>query len=119
MKQLFPDALIIEYLTPGIKVCNKIQEIYNDEKIIFLLNHGIIITTNDYNEQYKLLNNLLIECENYNKENYSKYKFVNNISNFIFDNLSIDNVSYLCEDKIINDYLMNKKKIFEEKNNIP
>jgi len=119
IKQLFPNSVIIEYLTPGIKVCNKIKEKYNNENIIFLLNHGVIITTDIYNQQYILLNKMITKCEKYNKENYSKYKFVNNISKFILDNFFIDNVTYLCEDKIINDYLINKKKLFEEKITFP
>ena len=119
IKQLFPNSLIIEYLTPGIKVCNKIKEKYNNENIIFLLNHGLIITTDIFNQQYILLNKILTKCEEYNKENYSKYKFVNNISKFILDKFYIDNITYLCEDKIINDYLISKKNLFEEKITLP
>ena len=46
--EFFPNSLLIEYDTPGINVCNKIMNVYNNEEIIFLINHGIIVTTDDY-----------------------------------------------------------------------
>ena len=42
---IYPEGLIIEYFTPGIKLCNEIQKYYDNHEIIFLLNHGIIIKT--------------------------------------------------------------------------
>jgi rhamnose utilization protein RhaD (predicted bifunctional aldolase and dehydrogenase) len=40
IRRLFPDALCIDYFTPGIILCNEIRQNYNNEKIIFLKNHG-------------------------------------------------------------------------------
>jgi HAD superfamily hydrolase (TIGR01549 family) len=36
----FPQALIIDYFTPGIKICDEIKSKYNNENIIFMTNHG-------------------------------------------------------------------------------
>ena len=51
--------------------------------------------------------------------NFDKYKYVNNISKVINSTFNIDNISYLCEDKVINYYLNNKFELFKEKITFP
>jgi len=80
IKEYFPNSLLIEYDTPGINVCNKIMNVYNNEEIIFLKNHGIIITTDDYDTLIPTLESLLTIFETKLQINLDKYKFVNQIS---------------------------------------
>ena len=117
IKTHFPNSLLIEYDTPGIKVCNKIREVYNNEELIFLKNHGIILTTNNYEKIIPLLENTLNIFENILNINFDKYKYVNQISQKV--NTNYENITYLCEDKIVNDYLINKKELFMEKITFP
>jgi FMN phosphatase YigB (HAD superfamily) len=119
LKKLFPDSLIIEYLTPGIKVCNKIKELYNNEEIIFLINHGIIITTNDYDKINFHIENILNKCENFLNENFDIYKYVNIITKFVYDKYNLEYVSYLSQDIIINKYLNSKLYLFKENITFP
>jgi rhamnose utilization protein RhaD (predicted bifunctional aldolase and dehydrogenase) len=77
---LFKPVYLIEYDTPGINVCNKIMNVYNNEEIIFLKNHGIIITTDDYDTLIPTLESLLTIFETKLEINLDKYKFVNQIS---------------------------------------
>ena len=119
INELYPNALIIEYLTPGIKICNKIKEKYNDENVIFLLNHGIIITCDDIDEVYRLLNNVLIKFEEYQQINFDKYKHTNIISNIVNIFFNIQNVSYLCQDEVINNYFNKKQHLFKENITFP
>ena len=119
INEIYPNSLIIEYLTPGIKVCNKIREKYNDENVIFLLNHGIIITCDDIDEVYRLLNNVLIKFEEYQQINFDKYKYTNIISKAINTLFNVSNVSYLCQDEVINNYLNKKQKLFKENITFP
>ena len=132
IKELFPEALIIDYYTPGIKVCNEIlktynNENYNNENLIFLINHGIVVTSNNLQELYTIIEKVIETCEvylkvnidiiNYNINyniNYSKYKIVNKISNIMQTITGDKFVSYLCEDIIITNYLLEKKHLFEE-----
>lgn len=109
IKEFFPNSLFVEYDTPGINVCNKIITSYNNEEIIFLENHGIIITTNDYKHLLPTLEDLLCVFEREQKLNFDKYKFVNQISKYT------QYISYLCEDSIINSYLIEKKELFTER----
>lgn len=117
IKEFFPNSLLIEYDTPGINVCKKIMNTYNDENIIFLKNHGIIITTDEYENIIPTLESILEVFEIKLNLDYSKYKYVNQISKYV--NKNYENISYLCEDKIINQYLHEKKQLFKEKITFP
>jgi HAD superfamily hydrolase (TIGR01549 family) len=117
IKDFFPTSLLIEYDTPGINVCKKIINAYNDENIIFLKNHGIIITTDEYEKIIPMLESLLNVFETRLQINFNKYKYVNQISKCV--NKNYENISYLCEDRTINEYLQNNKKLFQEKITFP
>ena len=117
---VYPSGLIIDYLTPGIKVCKEIKRNYNNENVIFLVNHGLIITCDDVMEIYSLLEDVILRFETFYPEmNYDKYKNTNRISRLVNTVFGLDNVSYLCEDRIINDYLINKPNLLKEKITFP
>jgi hypothetical protein len=119
IKQIYPTGLIIDYLTPGIKVCNEILKLYNNENVIFLLNHGIIIKCDHVNEIYEILDEVLHSFESYQNINYDKYKFTNQISKSVNSIFGVNNISYLCQDEIICKYLNNKPDLFKEKLTFP
>lgn len=114
IKGLFPESLFIDYTTPGIKVYNEIKINYKGEEIIFLDNHGLIITTNEYDNINNILNYVIDICDKYTQFDSYKYKLVNNISNYIIQKYNIDVVTYLSNDIIINKYIETNKKLFEE-----
>jgi len=119
-REIYPTALIIDYLTPGIKVCNEINRTYNNENVIFLINHGVIITSDHIDEIYTLLNEVIIKFElSLMDLKYDKYKNTNIISQWINTIFNVDNLSYLCEERIINEYLMNKPNLFLENITFP
>lgn len=65
--------IIIDYFTPGKELADEIQKKYNgDIKIIFLKNHGLIITTNDYAEIFEIYESLF---NHFNKLLENKYDF--------------------------------------------
>ena len=114
-KKLYPAGLIVDYLTPGIKVCNEIKRTYNNEKVIFLINHGLIITSDEIKEIYTLLDDVLLRFETmYPAMNWVKYKNINLISHAINTVFVVGNVSYLCEDSVINDYVSKNSALLEE-----
>jgi FMN phosphatase YigB (HAD superfamily)/ribulose-5-phosphate 4-epimerase/fuculose-1-phosphate aldolase len=119
INEVYPDSLIIDYLTPGIKVCNKIKEKYNGENIIFLLNHGIIVTCDDIDQVYRILNDVLIKFESYQQINFDKYKHTNIISKVVNRGFNLSNVSYLCEDEVINKYFTQNMDLFKQNISFP
>ena len=120
-QSIYPDGLIIDYLTPGIKVCQAIKDVYNNEKVIFLINHGLIITCDSIEEIYTLLDDVLnkFEIELEHRELLSKYKHTNTISSAINSTFVQENITYLCENVLINHYLIHKRTLFEENITFP
>lgn len=118
VSNMFPDALIIDYLTPGIKICDEIRDKYQDESIIFLINHGIIITSDNYDEIYDILNIVITKFENMGPKLH-RYKYTNKITCYIHKTYGIESVSYLCENNTIMSYLEKKASLFTEKITFP
>jgi FMN phosphatase YigB (HAD superfamily)/rhamnose utilization protein RhaD (predicted bifunctional aldolase and dehydrogenase) len=114
VKELFPQSLIIDYVTPGIKLCDEINLNYNNENLIFLLNHGLIITCDNYEEVFILLDNVMNKFERKQSLNYEKYKFTNIISNYINNKYDINNVNYLCENATILSYFKTNRELFHK-----
>jgi hypothetical protein len=119
VKNMFPDALIIEYLTPGIKVCEEIKKKYNNEELIFLINHGIIITCDSCEKIYETLEIVINKFESYQNMNYDKFKYTNTLTKYINNEFCLDNVSYLCQNNMILKYLKNNIDLFKEKITFP
>lgn len=119
IQKLFPEALIIDYITPGIKVHDEIKKKYNNEEIIFLDNHGVIITSDVFDNIKKKLDYIINKCEEYLLIDYSKYKLTNKISKYVFDHCKIDVISYLSQNIIITKYIQNNIKLFTEKITFP
>ena len=119
IQQIYPNSLVIEYLTPGIKICDEINKLYNGENVIFLINHGLIITCDDYDEVYTHLNDVLNAFEIYQGLDFEEYKFTNVISKQLNSVFDTNNVSYLCEDRIIRSRLINKRELFKESVTFP
>jgi len=119
IEEIYPKSLIIDYFTPGIKICNKIKEKYNNENVIFLLNHGLIITHDEIGEIFNLLNDVLDKFELYQKLDFTNYKNTNKISNIINTTFNTYNVSYLSEDILINNFFLERNQLFKEKITFP
>lgn len=118
LNTIFNDEAIayISYETPGIELAIALQEElqkFNEiPKIIFLKNHGLIVTS-DNNHDIKTLNEYVLnKIENYLKVDMSKYKLTNNISH-LFDSIEkSSNISYLSEDGFLNGQLQKNIKLF-------
>jgi len=98
LKNKFKNFCFIHYFTPGIDVALELLKKYNGEKIIFLQNHGIVITSDNIEEIYEILENTITQLENIIEKNFDDYKQTNYISklmNKITNNLTI---SYLSDD---------------------
>ena len=112
----------INYFTPGIELALEILNKYKDENIIFLKNHGVIFTSNDIEELYKLVEYVTNLLEIYlKKENiFDKYKLVNNISSKFNKLFKKDYITYLSQDfflvnLLLNNHSINSKTFFPDK----
>ncbi len=121
LKAIFKDEsiLLVEYQTPGIElalVLNKELSKFNaTPNIIFLQNHGLIITSNNKQDIKKWTEYVLEKIEKYLKIDMGKYKFTNKITT-LFNTIDINfNISYLCEDTFLNEQLKNNEELFFSK----
>lgn len=64
---LFDNELVIDYITPGKSLADEIEKKYKDENVIFLKNHGIIVTSGNIDEIIPLINKIM------NKYNHSSH----------------------------------------------
>lgn len=120
LKKLFPKAMFVKYITPGIDLAIELKEeckIYESQngvlpQIIFLQNHGIIISCDDYEQVIELHESVIIDLEQMLKINFNDYKLVNKISElqpFAKRNL----LAYYSEDNYINELLKTRKELFK------
>uniref|UniRef100_A0A6C0D6M2 Class II aldolase/adducin N-terminal domain-containing protein n=1 Tax=viral metagenome TaxID=1070528 RepID=A0A6C0D6M2_9ZZZZ len=59
ISNIFENCLYIEYKKPGLELSRSILDTYNNESIIFLQNHGIILCSDNKDDIYILINNIL------------------------------------------------------------
>jgi rhamnose utilization protein RhaD (predicted bifunctional aldolase and dehydrogenase) len=113
------DMALVPYKTPGIDLALELNKVISNSKvipkIIFLQNHGLIVSSNNINDIQKITEIVLERIEKYLKIDMKKYKLTNKISNMINSFQKKQNISYLSEDKYLNDQLRKNKKLFLQK----
>ena len=112
LKSMFPDSLIIDYQTPGIFLAkeffDKFSKLENLQKanIVFLKNHGLIVSGKNMDEVIELHESILETLENKLKVNMRAYRN----STFLFKKLEDfieNNIVYLCENSRIKNFIEN------------
>ena len=118
LKEIFKDdnILLVEYQTPGIELAlvlqKELSQLNSIPPIIFLQNHGLIITSNNKEDIKELTEYVLEKIERYLKIDMNKYKLTNKITK-LFNTIDINfNISYLCEDTFLNEQLKTNEKLF-------
>lgn len=119
ISKLFPDALVLDYYTPGLDLALEIKKQYCGEPIIFLINHGIIVTTDNDSEIQSLLESVLEKCEQYQDLDFTKYKFVNKISKCFKEIKDENYITYLAINRDIYYFLENHRNLFSESHTFP
>jgi len=107
IKRIFPESRVINYEMPGIDTCKKIMRGYKGEKLTFILNHGLIVTTDSYKELINLVELTTTSCEKIIGCDLKRYKKTNTISRTINSITGGNYITKLSEDSII-------KKLFIE-----
>jgi len=86
-EKIFPDSLWIEYATPGrdltLKIKDAIAKHNGEPEIIFLQNHGVIISGKNFNNVLNLhesLNNKIKEFLNIDKDSFDSWNVIKDFS---------------------------------------
>ena len=110
---------LVGYHTPGIDLAIELNKEINRDKtiprILFLQNHGMIITSDKIEEIEILTEYVLNLVEAYLNIDLSKFKLTTQITNLLKDVESGNNISYLSNDVFLNDLIRHNKKLFFEK----
>jgi rhamnose utilization protein RhaD (predicted bifunctional aldolase and dehydrogenase) len=118
----FKNALFIDYYTPGIELAIAIAiaiEQYQLKhggnelpKLIFLKNHGVIISAADENQVLALYDEVITLCSKHIGMDLSSYKSVTQISNIYNQVCGSNNIAYLSCDSEINSILQTNRELF-------
>ena len=121
LSSLFTDEPIVfvEYNTPGIDLAlylsNELSKFDQVPNIIFLQNHGLIITSVDKDEVIIKTEFVVDKVEKYLDLNFERYKKTNKMSallNQASQKKLTNNISYLSEDLQINNALQKNIELF-------
>lgn len=102
LENLFPESIFVEYALPGMELANKVfKEILckKREKIIFLKNHGIIVSGDEYKTVIEKLEEIINKVALYLKIDISKYNKVSYLYKLHIEAIkNFSNIIYLSED---------------------
>tara|TARA_B100000524_G_C23653201_1_gene370859 strand:- start:1834 stop:3564 length:1731 start_codon:yes stop_codon:yes gene_type:complete len=111
LKKIFKNYCLIDYFTPGIDVTMELLNKYNHENIIFLKNHGLVVTANSINKLKDLLYEIVTKLEKELNIDYSKYHNVSYISKNIKMKTFEKTITYLSHNAIIYNFIKDKRQI--------
>ena len=105
LASIWPDAIFVAYHTPGIDLALALAEqidhyqSLNGEKpkVIFLQNHGLIISSANPEEVIQLTDEVCMAIEDNLAMNLERYRHVSQIQR-LFSQLNIENINILCND---------------------
>ncbi|MCU0430612.1 MAG: class II aldolase/adducin family protein [Cytophagaceae bacterium] len=105
LSRYFPDALYVPYATPGLELTlqllKEMQKEKNEASLVFLQNHGLIISGNDPEKiclRYNEVGDVLAKAAGLNLEHY---KTTNLISQLVNQFSGKQQIAYLVEDVFI------------------
>lgn len=113
LQLLEADALLVPYETPGVELAlllkdliEKYQSDYGSlPKVVFLQNHGLIISSDNYEEIEELTEKIVMKAEEMADLDFTRYRNTNAISKYYNQAFNTSNMSYLSEDSTIYELL--------------
>ena len=114
----YDEIAFVKYETPGIELAvaldDELKRFVEIPNIIFLQNHGLIITSNNKDDIKNLTEYVLVKIEKYLNIDMSRFKLTSSISH-LFSSIGEDsNISYLSEDMFLNQHLKINKILFSK-----
>ena len=106
----------VSYKTPGIDLALELDRVISTfvtvPKILFLQNHGLIVTSDNVDDIEGLTEFVLSKIEDYLKIDMSRFKLTNKISKLINNIEKKSNITFLSEDKYLNEQLLQNQELF-------
>lgn len=110
--------LLVNYETPGVELALRLKEQFDlfvqtfnsKPNIVFLQNHGLIVSSDNYDDIQKLTDDITLRLEQVLNINLTRYRTTNHISRLINEFSTTPLITYLSEDIQINE-LLHKNEI--------
>lgn len=118
LKKVFKKDTIafVEYQTPGIELAlslhKELQKFDKIPNIIFLQNHGLIVTSQNKQNIKIITEHVLKKIEKFLKIDTKVYKITNNITSLLNNIEKNTNISYLSQDNYLNEMIKKQKNLF-------
>lgn len=117
LKIVFSEEItLIDYYTPGIELGLALQKAIKycntPPKIVFLQNHGLIISSDNAQEVIELTDYVTSKIEKYFGVDYSKFRLANKVSDLVNQVSSRHMLSYLSNDADIVNNVIENQQIF-------
>ena len=107
---------LVPYKTPGIELAleldKTLQTFEKIPNIIFLQNHGLIVTSPHKQDIQRITEKVLEKIETHLKVDMSRFKLTNKISYLLNSVQKNSNISYLSEDGYLNEQLSLRQELF-------
>lgn len=107
---LIPSAIYVDYHTPGIRLAlalaqelKKANRPPGERSIIFLQNHGLVVSGNSAGEVAATTNDVVAKLSYFLGVDWSRYRLSNRISELILSTTGHLVCSYYCEDRVLLD----------------
>lgn len=106
------EVALVDYFTPGIdlaiEVSLAVKKFQRTPSIIFLQNHGLIITSDDFRQIYELTEMVVSRIEDFLQFDLRRFKLTNQLTNAFREIETSNRISYLVEDQYLNALLSTK-----------
>ncbi|MFL5728717.1 MAG: class II aldolase/adducin family protein [Cytophagaceae bacterium] len=112
---LFPEAVFVSYKTPGVDLALMLKQELNKNtdlpKIVFLQNHGIIVSSDDAEEIIEIYSSVISVLSEFLKTDLSYYSLTNKISVLINKAVGPYKISFMSEDLQLSRILEKKRAL--------
>jgi rhamnose utilization protein RhaD (predicted bifunctional aldolase and dehydrogenase) len=118
LKRVFPEALLIEYCSPGDELACVLQQKKNElgGGVIFLQNHGLIVYGQSADLVWQVTEDVLAKLEVFLGVNFGRYKQTTHISSLVRNQVpSFTGAAYLSEDGVLKSIFKTHRHLFEIK----
>jgi ribulose-5-phosphate 4-epimerase/fuculose-1-phosphate aldolase len=108
---IFPEALVLDYVAPGLGIAEMLTD-WRGNQLIFLMNHGVIITASTEEQVIVLLESMLEKCAAHFNVDHFRYREVNRLTTLLNKVTGLEFLSYLCDDAVIRKHFMKLQDIY-------
>lgn len=115
--EIFPDSICVAYATPGIDLALELVAALNKNKatakIIFLQNHGLIVSSDKYEEIYTLTEQVANKLAHKMSMDLTRYENVTRLQTLVENHWDSLPVIHCSDDEIIKNMLANESETLE------